>query len=231
MTETRYCLKAITLDLDDTLWPSGPALAAAEERLHAWLEENAPAVAAALPPPQFMQLRRALAAELPLIAHDFTALRHAAMTRALALHGEDSALADAGLEVFLAARSEVELYPEVLEALERLSKRYRLVALSNGNADIERAGVGRFFCAEVNARSAGVAKPDSRIFHAACETVGLPPAQVLHVGDHPDFDVRGAARAGLRAAWINRPHAAWAGEAEEFHEFHELLALCDWLGA
>ena len=47
MTAMRRDLKAITLDLDDTLWPSGPALAAAEEHLHVWLEENAPAVAAA----------------------------------------------------------------------------------------------------------------------------------------------------------------------------------------
>ena len=42
-------LKAITLDLDDTLWPSGPALAEAEAQLHQWLEGNAPAVAVALP--------------------------------------------------------------------------------------------------------------------------------------------------------------------------------------
>ena len=231
MTATFHILKAITLDLDDTLWPSGSAIAAAEARLHTWLGENAPAVAASLPPPQFAQFRRALAAELPQIAHDFTALRHEAMKRALALHGENTALADAALEVFLIARSEVELYSDVPAALERLSKRYRLVALSNGNADIERAGVGRFFSSVVNARSVGVGKPDPRIFLAACETAGVPAAQVLHAGDDPDFDVRGAVRAGLRAAWINRPRAVWAGEAEAFHEFHDLLGLCEWLGA
>ncbi|OGT79791.1 MAG: hypothetical protein A3H91_08225 [Gammaproteobacteria bacterium RIFCSPLOWO2_02_FULL_61_13] len=231
MTATFPILKAITLDLDDTLWPSAAAIAAAEAKLHAWLEQHAPAVAAALPPPQFAQLRRSLAAELPLIAHDFTALRHEAMKRALALHGEDIALADAALALFLAARSEVELYSDVPAALERLSKRYRLVALTNGNADIERAGVGCFFSAVVNARGVGVGKPDPRIFLAACDAAGVPPAQVLHAGDHPDFDVRGALRAGLQAAWINRPRAAWAGEAEKFHEFHDLLGLCEWLGA
>ena len=231
MSATSHALRAITLDHDDTLWPSGPALAAAEARLHTWLEQNAPAVAAALPPPQFAQFRRALAAELPRIAHDFTALRHETLSRAFALHGASGALVDAALEVFLAARSEVELYADVPAALERLSRRYRLVALSNGNADIERAGVGRFFSAVVNARSAGVGKPDPRIFHAACAAAGVPPEQALHAGDDPDFDVRGAARAGLRAAWINRPRAAWAGEWEAFHEFHDLLALCEWLGA
>ena len=223
-------LKAITLDLDDTLWPAGPALAQAEARLHQWLEENTPAVAAALPPPQFARMRTALAAEMPHLAHDFTALRHAALTRAFTLHGASLSMVDTALEVFLVARSTVTLYAEVPAALERLSGRYRLVALSNGNADIERAGVGRYFCALVNARSAGFAKPDPRIFHAACSGAGVLPAQALHAGDHPELDVRAAARAGMRAAWINRPRASWTGEIEPFDEFHDLLALCEWLG-
>src|SRR3954468_23163266 len=87
-------VKAITLDLDDTLWPSAPVLAAAEQTLHTWLEQHAPALAAALPPPLFAQFRRTIAAELPAISHDFTALRHEALKRALALHREDVSLAD-----------------------------------------------------------------------------------------------------------------------------------------
>jgi putative hydrolase of the HAD superfamily len=220
-------LRAITLDLDDTLWPSAPAIAAAEAKLHEWLEREAPRVAAALPPPEFMKFRRAMALELPHIAHDFTALRHAALTRALDLHGERAALADAAMEIFLAARSAVELYPDVIEALERLSSRYPLVALSNGNADIELAGVGRYFTATVNARTAGCAKPDRRIFHAACERVTSQPQEVLHVGDHPDLDVRAALAAGLRAGWMNRSRAAWIGEPAGYHDLHDLLVLCD----
>ena len=223
-------IAAITLDLDETLWPSGPAIAGAEAQLHVWLEQHAPAVAAAFPPLQFAQFRRELAAELPGIAHDFTALRHEALTRALALQGESTALADPAMDVFLMARSVVELYPDVTGALERLSERYRIVALTNGNACIERAGVARFFTAIVNARSAGVGKPDFRIFHAACTRAGVPPEEALHAGDDPDLDVRAAARAGLRAAWINRSRAAWTGEPEAFAEFHDLLGLCEWLG-
>jgi 2-haloalkanoic acid dehalogenase type II len=223
-------LKALSLDLDDTLWPSAPVIADAEAKLHGWLERNAPAVAAAFPPPEFARLRRALAAEVPAIAHDFTALRHEALRRALALHGESAALADAALELFLAARSAVELYPDVPAALERLAGRYRLVALSNGNADIGRAGVARFFTCVVNARSAGFAKPDARIFQAACLRIDVAPGEVLHAGDDPDLDVRGAARAGLRAAWINRARRPWSGAPESFDEFHDLFALCDRLG-
>ncbi|MFM9970316.1 MAG: HAD family hydrolase [Burkholderiales bacterium] len=231
MSGPRESIKAITLDLDDTLWPSGPAIAAAEDKLHRWLEANAPAVAAALPPPQFALFRRALASELPHISHDFTALRLEAIKRALTLYGEDVSLAGAAMNVFLVARSEVNLYADVQEALERLAKRYRLVALTNGNADIGRAGVGEFFVDAITAGSAGVAKPDARIFQMACGTLGLEPSAVLHAGDHPDLDVRAAVQAGLRAAWINRSQAAWVGDAASFHEFHDLAGLCDWLDA
>jgi putative hydrolase of the HAD superfamily len=228
-TVSRDRIGVITLDLDETLWPSGPAIAGAESELHAWLEQHAPAVAAAFPPLQFAQFRRRLAGELPEIAHDFTALRHEALTRALAMQGENTALADSAMEVFLAARSVVQLYPDVTDALQRLSARYRIVALTNGNACIERAGVGRFFSGIVNARSAGVMKPDCRIFHAACEQAGVRPAEAVHAGDDPELDVRGAARAGLRPAWINRLRAEWSGEPEAYAEFHDLLGLCAWL--
>lgn len=229
MVLAQSSIKAITLDLDDTLWPSGPALAAAEAKLHAWLEVNAPTVAVALPPPEFAKFRRALAMEMPHISHDFTALRLEAMKRALGMHGENVELAGAALNVFLEARSNVELYPDVPDALARLANRYRLVALTNGNANIERAGVGQFFISVVTPGSAGMAKPDPRIFVSACAALGVPPFEVLHAGDHPDSDVRGAARAGLRAAWINRSRLAWEGEAEAFHEFHDLAGLCEWL--
>jgi FMN hydrolase / 5-amino-6-(5-phospho-D-ribitylamino)uracil phosphatase len=224
-------ITALTLDLDDTLWPGKPAIAAAEAQLHAWLEQHAPGVAAALPPAHFAEFRRTVAVELPHLAHDFTALRHEALTRALALHGGNTALADEAMEVFLAARSAVELYADVPAALERLSGRFRLVALTNGNADIGRAGVARFFTCVVDARGAGVAKPDCRIFHTACARIEGEHGEVLHAGDDPDYDVRGARRAGLQAAWINRSGAPWPGEPEDYAEFRDLTSLCDWLGA
>ncbi len=46
---------------------------------------------------------------------------------------------------------------------------------------------------------AGAAKPDPRIFRAALERLGVPAAAALYVGDHPQHDVAGARRAGLRA--------------------------------
>lgn len=48
----------------------------------------------------------------------------------------------------------------------------------------------------------GVAKPHPRMFEEACVTLGVPAADVLHIGDNPDADVAGARAAGLQAELI-----------------------------
>jgi len=223
-------IRAITLDLDDTLWPVDAVIARAERILQEWMEHNAPGTARALPPAEFLLYRRALAMELPRLAHDYTTLRREALKRAFGVYGDDPALADAAMQVFLTARNQVELYPDALDALPRLAARYPVVALTNGNADVERIGIHGYFAGVVSPRVAGMAKPDARIFHLACTLAGHAPQQVLHVGDDTELDIRGAHGAGVRTAWINRKRAAWPGEPVDKLEFHELTALCDWLG-
>jgi putative hydrolase of the HAD superfamily len=47
-------------------------------------------------------------------------------------------------------------------------------------------------------------KPDGLVFQRALEQLGLPPHEVLHVGDSEVDDVKGAKDAGLQVAWVNR---------------------------
>ena len=196
---------AITLDLDDTLWPIWPVIERAEHVLHDWLLANAPATAAAHDVAALRALRAEIARLRPEWAHDLTALRLESIRRALHVSGDDPALADAAFEVFFAARHEVQLFDEVPAALEALAARYPLIALTNGNADLMRTGVARYFKGRLTARQFGAAKPDAAIFHEACRLAGCSPARVLHVGDDAVMDVDGALDAGLRAGWMRRP--------------------------
>ncbi len=86
--------------------------------------------------------------------------------------------------------------------------RYRLFAVSNGNADLQRCGVADLFDGHVSAIAAGAAKPDARIFAALRRMAGVSAAEVLHVGDDPIADVVGAMRAGMQAVWLNRESRA-----------------------
>jgi len=202
-------VRAITIDLDDTLWPIGPVMLRAEERLDAWLRTHCPPVAAAYPIAAMRALRDRVADENPNLAHDFTTQRLLCLRAAMQPHGYGEHHVDAAFAEFYAARNEVECYSDALPALESMAARYPLVSLSNGNADLERIGLARFFHFSISSRSFGKAKPAAEIFHAACAGLNLQPAEVLHVGDDPALDVLGAHAAGLRSAWLNRSGAAW----------------------
>ncbi len=221
--------RAISLDLDDTLWPMMPVLKHAEAMLADWLRQHAPATAAWLDPETRARLRRAVIDDHPHKLHDVGFIRHELIRRALTAAGEDPALADPAYQVFFDARQQVALYADVRPVLARWSQRVPLVALTNGNADIRRVGLQEFFRGSVSAHEIGCAKPDARAFHAVCDIAGCEPGDVLHIGDDPALDVAGAQAAGLQAAWLLRAelagrHAADAATVTPFSDLHELDA-------
>jgi putative hydrolase of the HAD superfamily len=198
-------LELITLDLDDTLWPVVPTLVAAEAALHDWLVERAPATAARFDAAAHRDLRTALLRERQDLAHDMNWLRTEGLRRALAAAGDPVELAAEAFAIFFAARQRVTLYHEVVPQLARWRRNLKVVAITNGNADIERIGVGHLFDCCISAHVVGFGKPDPRAFRAACDRVGVEPAAALHIGDDLEIDVRAAREAGLRAAWLRRP--------------------------
>jgi putative hydrolase of the HAD superfamily len=208
-------IRAVTLDLDDTLWPIWPTIERAEKALHLWLTEHAPMAAALFSSPLALrEIREYMGASRPDLKHDMSALRRESIRLALYRAGEDPLLADAAFEVFFAERQRVTLFDDALPALEFLSGRYPLVALSNGNADLQRVGLAQFFRAALSAREFGVGKPDPRIFLAAAGAAEVQPEEVLHIGDDATLDALGALNAGMQAAWLNRSDAVWPHEQE-----------------
>ena len=227
-----FRVDAITLDLDDTLWPFAPIGARIERTLHDWFLARSPATAARFPIEAMRELRNRIHAEHPQHAHDLGLLRRLTIERALRESGGDPALAAEAHALFLDERNRVDFHPEVPAALAELAALRPLAALSNGNADLERIGIDHLFRVRLGAREFGRAKPDAAIFLAACEHLGAEPAHVLHVGDHPEQDALGAQRAGLRSAWINRDGETWPfADARPDLEFTDLAALAAWLRA
>ena len=227
-----FAIKGLTLDLDDTLWPVWPAIERAEAALHAWLGQHAHATARRFDVAALRALREAVGIERPDWAHDFTRMRLESLVRALTLAGDDPALAEPAFDVFFAARNRVELFADALPALSALARRWPIVALTNGNADLASIGLAVHFAGVVTARSFGVGKPDARIFHEACRLLDAPPHEVLHIGDDWALDVVGAHRAGLRTAWVRRGVAVAATlEAAPDCVVCDLGQLRAWLGA
>ena len=229
-------IEAISLDLDDTLWPIWPTIERAEIALHTWLLREAPRTADLLVTPGVLrELREATERERSDLAHDMSGLRRESIRAALVRTGEDPALAEPAFDVFFDERQRVVLYDDALPALERLSSRYPLVAISNGNADLRRTGMDRWFRTGFSATAYGSGKPHAAIFEAAAASVGVAPGAVLHVGDDAALDVVGARNAGMQAVWLARAGAqsganSWPENADPNATVPTLLALCELLG-
>ena len=207
---SRSQIKAITLDLDDTLWPIAPTIAGAEQELFDWLREHATKTADLSRQSEIkLEIRSQVINKNQTRLHDLGFLRAEMIRESLRQAGDDPQLADVAYAVFDSARQRVKLFNGVEEALSRLAAKYRLVAISNGTANVFVTPAGLYFAAAFKAHEVGVAKPDSKIFNAAVDHLGLKAEQVLHIGDDAIADAWGAREAGMQAVWVNPDDLAW----------------------
>lgn len=201
---TTHTPQALLFDLDDTLWPIGPVIAAAELGWHAWLAERTPLVTDKYTVEQLRALRMALLERQPEMVADLYQLRRAALEAVFLETGADRSHIDGAMAHFHTLRNAVTVFDDVLPALEELRTMLRLGVITNGNADLEVIGLHHHFEVALASHSFGRAKPAPEIFLAACTAMGVAPEHAIYVGDDLRLDVQGAQAVGMRAVWMNR---------------------------
>jgi 2-haloalkanoic acid dehalogenase type II len=207
-------VRAICFDLDNTLWDVWPVIMRAEQKMYDFLAQRYPRVVANVTIEMMRSAREQTAAAYPQMRHDFTFLRKQTLRDHAREFGYAEAMAEEAFDAFIQARNEVDLYADVLPALEQLRTRYRLFTASNGNADLGQIGIAHFFERTIAARQVGALKPDPAIFHKVIEGTDLQAHEVVYVGDDPLLDVVGARGAGMQAIWIDRQASEWPPEIE-----------------
>ena len=135
--------------------------------------------------------------------------------------------AEQAFAVFLQERHKVQLYEEALGILQLLSTRYTLGALTNGNADIYKTDAGEYFDFAFLAQDIGASKPHPDMFEAALRHSGVTASQIVHVGDDPDHDIRGAQAVGMHTVWLNNRERPWPGGPRADREITNLKLLPD----
>ncbi|AMM31145.1 Dehalogenase [Sinomonas atrocyanea] len=111
---------------------------------------------------------------------------------------------------------DLPLHPEVADAVRSLSAAgHRLVTLTNGSAKVaekllDAAGILGEFEKLLSVEDAPNWKPHPSSYAYAAQACGTRPDQMVLVAVHP-WDIHGAARAGLRTAWVNRDGGAYPG--------------------
>lgn len=222
-------IELITFDLDDTLWDVTPVMQDAEAALRNWLALHA-ARLGAVPVEHLWAVRSRLLEAEPMLKHRLSELRRRILFHALEDAGyplsEAQGLAEAGFQVFLSARHQVQLFTEVHPTLEALAERFMLGVITNGNADVRRLGLSDYFQFALCAEELGIGKPDPKPFREALSRAGGVAAErAVHIGDHPSDDVAGAQAAGMRAIWFNPQGRAWEGETTPDAQISSLAEL------
>lgn len=221
-------ISVISLDGDMTLWDFEAfmrrALAHTLEEFRA--QFSSPELAS-LTVEKMVAIRDAVASELKDTTVDLAEIRLRAFQRTVTSVGcHDPSLATHLNDLYRTRRfQDVELYPDVLPALDALRRSYALGILSNGNGYPEHLGLSERLSFAVFSEEYGHEKPDERIFREVRRQMGCLPDELMHVGDSLQCDVAGAHEAGALAVWLNRDGKHATGNVVPDIEIRSLAEL------
>ena len=215
-------IKMITFDLDDTLWDNMPTITRAEIDTRKWIENKVGKVEWGNFD-DFLRLREDLIKEDESIKWDISKLRKE-IFREKINHIEPTSLRDdiveKAFEIFINKRHEVELFDGVEKALQLLSKNYILGILTNGNANIFKFDIGKYFRFSISSLEAKDSKPNRAHFDKATKYIdGIQFNEMLHIGDHQINDISGAFNLGIDTLWFNNTNQQWSQDFQKPEEF------------
>jgi putative hydrolase of the HAD superfamily len=208
LTDVPYDVRGVLFDLDDTLLDHSAAAAAAVRHLVGavpdWSDDDASTVARwrTLEDEHFA---RYAAGEISMLEQ-----RRARIRAFLSLADASDGTLDERFATYLShyrqSWSAVPGGPELV--LRLLDEGYRVGVLTNGQGVQQRAKLAAIGLTDPRlvvciSEELPAAKPSPAAYDAACRALGLPPEQVLMVGDHAVNDVRAARVAGLQAVHVH----------------------------
>ena len=206
-------IKAVSFDLDDTLWPILPVILKAEKDTNQWLIDNYPGVEALLKSQEVKKIRDDLISQRSNLVNQLSKLRELTLVELGVRTGyereEAKIMANESFKVFFSGRNDVELYKGTEKTLKNLKRKYVLGVITNGNADLNKIGISHYFDFNISAENMNAGQPDPVVFIEAVKETGFKAEEICHVGDHPVNDVQGSLSVGMKAIWFNEKKIDW----------------------
>jgi len=121
--------------------------------------------------------------------------------------------------------------PGAQEAVERLSKHYRLFLASNGTASVQHsrltsAGLYPYFEKVFISQEVGYNKPSKAYFERCFSLIpGFEAEKAIMVGDSLTSDILGGLRSGLKTCWVNPSHTPAPADIRPDYEIESLPQL------
>lgn len=216
-------IKAISFDLDDTLYNNRPVMQAIEKKMESYFTKKFSTLLPELKEvfnrrfwAPYRQQAMSTRAEL---SHDVVRLRFETYRLGLLafnVAAEEAELqAQAALDYFISLRSDFTVPKVSHELLASLSKQFPLVSISNGNVNTKALGIDHYFQhiyhagfqsddGSTESEHLLRQKPATDMFTLVCQQLDVLPEELLHVGDCGYADIHGALNAGCQTAWL--PH-------------------------
>lgn len=196
--------KILSFDLDDTLYDNKDIITKAEEDFFQHIKSN-----------YFNNIeftkdvynheKKRLVLELPELSSDVSLLRFFVLYNLLIRNGYSTIAAKKKskelLQYFIDIRSNINISRETFDVLSSLSKKYKLVVLTNGNANFQNKELANLFDKFIYANINIGSKPSRRIFDYLLKLYKINPLELCHVGDDEITDVFGAYKIGAQVIW------------------------------
>ncbi len=197
-------IKAMTFDLDDTLYDNWPYIIEAERGLLDFIAKEYPD-SSNLTTQDWQHFKRQALRDDPQLFSDMGDLRRVVLAQGLAQSGyQDQALTNAVqtcFDWFYYERSNFKVGDAECQILAKLAQRMPLIAITNGNVNVEKIGIQDYFQKVFKASRKMPMKPHPHMFDEAAAFLNIERASILHVGDNLEKDVLGATNAGFSTAW------------------------------
>ena len=202
-------IKAISFDLDDTLYSNAEIMQATTEKMHGYFSQSLADVAnkESFDENFWYEFRVKALIHTPELSHDVGELRRQSYFLGLKSLGFSTNVAmekaQHALHYFIEQRSDFSVPKPIHQFLSQLKEHWPLIAISNGNVDTDRIGLSSYFEAIYQAGNGIKQKPHGDMFYRTCQQFDLQPKQLLHVGDCGENDIFGAMRFGCQTAWVS----------------------------
>lgn len=222
-------IKAITFDLDDTLWPVAPTIQTAEKQSYSWLSQTAAKFSETFTAQSFLEYRIDYAKENPQLKHLISDMRIASTSAALQQSGYSRSksmfIAIQSAAIFMRYRNQVTPFQGAVTLLNTLKKNYLLGTLSNGNANITKTEFSKIFDFSFSAEQLNSSKPEPALFLAGISAAKCKASELVHVGDSISHDILGAKSLGINTIWLNLDEKVCPPEGDPTVEINNLSDL------
>lgn len=198
--------KAISFDLDDTLYENHPIIKKAEKDFLIYLNETYTELKE-LDTRRWNLYKTLIIKENPNLQHDVSKWRREVLNRVMVVYGITPVnaikYAEVALKKFIELRSDFVVPEESIKLLKQLALHYPVVAITNGNVDTKQIGLDDKFKFILKAGNGFNCKPSIALFEQAALQLNIQVKDILHVGDHLISDVYGAQNNNAQAVWFN----------------------------